>query len=127
MAKPAPPRPVDTRFPVKLPNKPFPLAVYVPATGKVADPGASFYQEQAEIDGGKMDRFVSDGDSGALPMGWYNARTLPLGKLAAQYTLLDHFFHAAYGSSMLNHFFLIGAAAPGVAPRSRGRPDQVGP
>jgi phospholipase C len=112
VAQPPKKRPPDPRFPVKLPNKPFPLAVYVPATGKVADPGASFYQEQAEIDGGKMDRFVSDGNSGSLPMGWYDARTLPLGKLAAQYTVLDHFFHAAYGSSMLNHFFLIGAAAP---------------
>ena len=112
VAKPAPPRPVDTRFPADLPNQPFSLAQYAPATAKVADPGASFYQEQAEIDGGKMDRFVLDGKSGALPLGWYDATQFPLGRLAAQYTLLDHFFHAAYGGSLLNHFFLIGAAAP---------------
>jgi phospholipase C len=112
VAKPAPPRPVDTRFPADLPNQPFSLAQYAPAMAKVADPGASFYQEQAEIDGGKMDRFVLDGKSGALPLGWYDATQLPLGRLAAQYTLLDHFFHAAYGGSLLNHFFLIGAAAP---------------
>ena len=112
VAKPARPRPVDTRFPADLPNQPFSLAKYAPAMAKVADPGASFYQEQAEIDGGKMDRFVLDGKSGALPLGWYDATQLPLGRLAAQYTLLDHFFHAAYGGSLLNHFFLIGAAAP---------------
>ncbi len=112
VAKPAPPLPVDARFPADLPNQPFSLAPYAPATTKVADPGAGFYQEQAEIDGGKMDRFVLDGKSGALPLGWYDATQLPLGRLAAQYTLLDHFFHAAYGGSLLNHFFLIGAAAP---------------
>jgi phospholipase C len=49
---------------------------------------------------------------GALPLGWYDATQLPLGRLAAQYTLLDHFFHAAYGGSLLNHLFLIGAATP---------------
>jgi hypothetical protein len=35
-----------------------------------------------------MDRFVSEGNSGALPTGWYDARLLPLGHLAEQYTLL---------------------------------------
>jgi phospholipase C len=112
VAKPPAARPTDVRFPSDLPNKPFDLAPYVAATGRIADPGASFYQEQAEIDGGKMDRFVLDGKTGALPLGWYDATQLPLGRLAEQYTLLDHFFHAAYGSSMLNHFYLIGAAAP---------------
>ncbi len=112
VAKVAPPLAVDTRFPADLPNRPFSVAPYAPATAKVADPGAGFYQEQAEIDGGKMDHFVLNGKSGALPLGWYDATQLPLGLLAAQYTLADHFFHAAYGGSLLNHFFLIGAAAP---------------
>jgi phospholipase C len=79
---------------------------------RTADPGARFYQEQVQIDKGKMDRFVSAGNSGGLPLGFYNADTLPLGQIASQFTLADHFFHAAYGVSLLNHFWLIGAATP---------------
>jgi phospholipase C len=112
IAKPPAVRPPDPRFPARLPNAPFPLFRYAPPQAKIADPGVHFYQEQAEIDGGKMDRFVAIGKSGALPLGYYDARTLPLGRLAAKYTLLDHFFHAAYGVSLLNHFWLIGAATP---------------
>src|SRR4029077_11175481 len=37
---------------------------------------------------------------------------LPLGQLAKQYTLDDSFFHAAFGSSMLNHFWLVSGATP---------------
>jgi phospholipase C len=112
IAKPPAVRPPDPRFPATLPNTPFGLAGYVPPTGDIADPGATFYKEQTQIDGGRMDRFVSAGNSGALPLGWYDERQLPLGRLAAKFTLADHFFHAAYGASLLNHFFLIGAAAP---------------
>jgi phospholipase C len=112
IAKPAPVRPPDARFPASLPNAPFPLFRYAPPQATIADPGAHFYQEQAQIDDGRMDRFVAVGKSGALPLGYYDASTLPLGRLAAQYTLLDHFFHAAYGVSLLNHFWLIGAATP---------------
>jgi phospholipase C len=112
IAKPPVARPPDPRFPVNLPNRPFALSPYVPPTGKIADPGASFYQEQAEIDGGKMDRFVLDGKSGALPMGWYDASQLPLGRLAEQYTQLDHFFHAA--SRLPN--WTVSGTAPGRPP-----------
>ena len=112
IAKPAAARHPDARFPAVLANAPFPLFRYVPPQAKIADPGVHFYEEQAEIDGGKMDRFVATGKSGALPLGFYDASTLPLGRLAAQYTLLDHFFHAAYGVSLLNHFWLISAATP---------------
>jgi phospholipase C len=112
IAKKAAVRPPDRRFPTTLPNAPFAISSYVPPVGKIADPGATFYQEQTQIDGGKMDRFVSAGNSGSLPLGWYNAGALPLGQIASKFTLLDHFFHAAYGVSLLNHFFLIGAGAP---------------
>jgi phospholipase C len=106
------PRPPDTRFPGALPNAPFNIATYVPPVGETADPGGNFFSEQTAIDGGKMDRFVSAGNSGGLPMGYYTAAGLPLGQLAARFTLADHFFHAAYGASLLNHFWLIGAATP---------------
>jgi phospholipase C len=112
VAKPAAPRRSDPRFPTKLSNAPFPIFSYVSPLGKTADPGARFYQEQAQIDSGKMDRFVSGGNSGALPLGYYNADSLPLGQLAARFTLADHLFHAAYGVSLLNHFWLISAATP---------------
>jgi phospholipase C len=112
VAKPAAIRPPDRRFPAGLPNAPFPIFNYVSPLGKTADPGARFYQEQVQIDGGKMDRFISAGNSGGLPLGYYNASSLPLGQLAAKFTLADHFFHAAYGVSLLNHFWLIGAATP---------------
>ena len=45
-------------------------------------------------------------------MGSYDATRLPLGALAKRFTLADEFFHAAFGSSMLNHFWLISAATP---------------
>ena len=112
IAKPSAARPVDRRFPAHLANAPFPISSYVSPVAKTADPGARFYQEQNQIDGGRLDRFVSTGNSGGLPLGYYDATTLPLGRLAAKFTLADHFFHAAYGVSLLNHFWLIGAATP---------------
>ena len=45
-------------------------------------------------------------------MSRYDATSLPEGALAHQFTLCDHFFHAAFGSSFLNHQFLIAAQAP---------------
>jgi phospholipase C len=106
------PRPVDARFPANLPNAPFDLTPFADQAAKIGDPGGNFYSEQKAIDGGRMDRFVSAGNSGGLPLGYYDAAQLPLGRLAEQYTLADHFFHAAYGVSLLNHFWLIGAATP---------------
>ena len=111
-AVPKPSKPADPRFPAVLPNGPFNLETYVPPTNTIGDLGDGFYQEQAEIDGGRMDKFVAYGGVGALPMGYYDATPLPLGQLAKQYTLDDNFFHAAFGTSMLNHFWLISGATP---------------
>jgi phospholipase C len=107
-----PGHPPDQRFPSDLPNAPFDIARYVPPAGTTGDLLGRFYQEQQQIDGGKMDRFVAVTDAGGLPMGYYDATQLPLGELAAQYTLADHFFHAAYGGSMLNHFWLVCGCTP---------------
>jgi phospholipase C len=74
-----------------------------------------FYQEQAQIDEGKMDRFVAFSGAGALPMGYYDGKTLPLFQLAREYTLADRFFHAAFGGGFLNHFWLICACTPRFA------------
>lgn len=107
-----PVKPADPRFPTTLANSPFNLETYVPPTNTIGDLGDGFYQEQMAIDGGKMDKFVATGGVGALPIGYYDATPLPLGQLARRYTLDDNFFHAAFGTSMLNHLWLISGATP---------------
>ena len=79
-----------------------------------------FYQEQEQINGGRMDRFVAVSDVGALPMGYFDGGSLLLYSLASEYTLADRFFHAAFGGGFLNHMWLICACTPRYddAPRS---------
>jgi phospholipase C len=106
------PAAADSRFPANLPVGPFDIGKYVPADQKTGDPGARFYQEQDQIDGGKMDRFASVSDAAGLVMSYYDATNMPVGKLAQQFTLMDNFFHAAFGGSFLNHQFLVCACVP---------------
>jgi len=40
-----------------------------------------FYQEQEQIDDGRMDKFVAVSGAGALPMGYFNGSSLMLYKL----------------------------------------------
>ncbi|GIW11843.1 MAG: acid phosphatase [Dehalococcoidia bacterium] len=102
----------DPRFPADLPLQPFNLADYVPPSERTGDLVHRFYQEQYQINGGRMNKFVAWTDGGGLVMSYYDARTLPEGQLAQQYTLADNFFHAAFGGSFLNHQFLICACVP---------------
>jgi phospholipase C len=106
-----PPGP-DPRFPAGMPVQPYDLGKYVSPADKIGDLLQRFYQEQMQIDGGKMDKYVSVSDNGGLTMGYYNAAGLPVGELAGQFTLADNFFHAAFGGSMLNHFWMISGASP---------------
>jgi LPXTG-motif cell wall-anchored protein len=115
------PQPIDTnkrpaapdpRFPANLPVQPFDIGKYVSPDQKHGDLIHRFYQEQYQIDGGKMDKFVTWSDNGGLTMGYFDAAQMPEGRLAQQYTLADNFFHAAYGGSFLNHFWLICACTP---------------
>ncbi len=71
-----------------------------------------YYQEQMQIDGGKMDKFAQISDAQGLSMGYWDGTKLPLWKYAQQYVLADHFFHAAFGGSFLNHFWLVCACTP---------------
>ncbi len=103
---------IDERFPDDLPNLPFVGNKYAGLSQKSDNPVHRFYQEQMQIDGGKMDRFVLAGDSGALPMMYYDAAALPLWQYAKRYIIADQFFHAAYGGSFLNHFWLVCACTP---------------
>jgi phospholipase C len=112
MVKKLPKGATDSRFPADLPNEPFDLGHFVRPEDRTGDLIHRFYHEQLQIDGGKMDRFVAWTDAAGLTMSYYDASDLPEGKLAKQYTLCDHFFHAAFGGSFLNHFWLIAAASP---------------
>jgi len=51
-------------------------------------------------------------DAGGLVMGYYGSATQKLAGLARKFVLLDHFHHATFGSSFLNHIFMVCACAP---------------
>ncbi len=92
-------------------NAPFLLTGALAGPEKI-DPVHQFYIEQEQIDGGLMDRFVEASNAGGLVMGYRDARASRQWRLAGEFTLADHFFHPAFGGSMLNHFFLVCACAP---------------
>ncbi|MEA3184576.1 MAG: hypothetical protein QOJ74_1053 [Ilumatobacteraceae bacterium] len=130
--------PVDSAFT----NTPFDIGAYIaptdntcPAKGVFAaagvlknSPGAlpggctrdlvhRYYQEQYQIDGGKMDRYTTGSDAIGLTQGYYNTKTLPIykylhGDHAPRYAIADNFFQAAFGGSFLNHQWLVAAATP---------------
>jgi phospholipase C len=108
----ATPPQADSRFPTDLPNRPFPIDKYMSPEMKTPDLVHRYYQEQAQIDGGKMDKFVAYTNAGGLVMGYQDGSKLALWSYARQYTLADHFFHAAIGGSFLNHFWTICACTP---------------
>ncbi len=109
------PAQIDTRFPSNL-NTLLPYNLVTKAnlqtSDKTGDIVHRFWHEQAQINHGKMNRFVTWSDNPGLVMSYFDATNLPEGKLAQKYTMDDNFFHAAFGGSFLNHQFLIAAAAP---------------
>ncbi|MGH8072024.1 MAG: acid phosphatase [Candidatus Entotheonellia bacterium] len=106
----------DPRIPADLPVRPFNLMRYVPPDQITDNIVHLFYQQQYQINGGRMDKFVAwndaGGDHGGLAMSHYDVTDMPLGQLARQYTLCDNFFHSAFGGSWLNHMWLISARTP---------------
>lgn len=119
--------PPNDYFPDGLPNSPFPITDCFPAkicpayNDPVPDPLHRFYQTQQQINGGKMDKFVQYTNVGALVMGYYEAKDKPLWQYAKKYTLADNFFTAAFGGSLLNHFWLV----CGCTPHYKNAPDSV--
>lgn len=121
---------VDPVFKKGIPNGPWDVASMV-APGAWGGNGAynaaddvtgdlvhRFYEEQRQINNGKMNLFVAathaGPDAGGLVMSYYaNASTLMphLWSYAQNYALLDNFFHGAFGGSFLNHAFLVCACA----------------
>ena len=102
---------VDPRFPANLPNKPFDMARYVGMSDKTGDLIHAFYQEQMQIDGGRMDRYAVVSNAAGLVMGTYDTSKTFLWKAARQFTLGDAMFHSAFGGSFLNHAFLVCSCA----------------
>ncbi len=100
-----------------FPNAPFPLEPYLNLNSVTkTDLTHRYYHERMQIDDGKMDNWVSVSNNAAGPqgmvMGYFHTAGLPLAAEASKYTLCDHFFHAAFGGSFLNHIWLIAAATP---------------
>jgi phospholipase C len=105
----------DPAFPRDLPNRPFRIdapPINLPLSTPTRDLVHKFYQNQEQIDGGRNDRFVAAGDTGALVMGYYDGSKLPMWRWAQEYTLADNFFMGAFGDSFLNHQWLICACTP---------------
>ena len=100
-----------------IPNQPFDLTTYFQESAFTNDLLHRFYQEQYQINGGLMNQYVLYNDESAgQSMGYWPTATLPVPQWmqshASVVTLCDHFFHAAFGGSFLNHFWLIAAQTP---------------
>jgi len=106
------PQAADAHLPANLPNAPFAIEDFIPSNLPTRDLVHRFYQEQAQINGGLMNRFVVVSDALGLTMGHYHTAALPLAAEARNYTLADHFFHGAFGGSYFNHMYLVSATAP---------------
>jgi acid phosphatase len=143
----SPPQPGDctdvstgTAFTTHFPNQPFGIDALIPATATTCPPPGvfaangvtpaagvaggctrdivhRFYQEQFQLDNGKMDRYVLGSDATGLAMGYYDTKALPIYTYLhaaghPRYAIADNFFQAAFGGSFLNHQWLVAAATP---------------
>jgi phospholipase C len=64
------PQAAGTPFPNDLPNAPFDITRYVPADQPTRDLVHRYYQERAQIDGGRMDKYALVSDAKGLVMGY---------------------------------------------------------
>jgi phospholipase C len=97
---------------IDFPNAPFDLQPFIPWTKVTSDLIHRFYQEQQQINGGKMNGFAAWSDVGGFVMSYYDIRNTRMGKLAQQYTICDHFFHSCYGGSTCGVLWLFSAQMP---------------
>ena len=102
----------DPDFPAGLPAQPYDAMTYIQPSTLTGDLVHRFYQEQGQIDRGRMDGFVTWSDNPGLVFSYFDGSQLPEGMLAKQYTLADNFYHSAFGGSFLNHQWLICACTP---------------
>ena len=106
------PQTSNSGVPATLPNAPFAIEQFIPAGTPTIDLVHSFYQQQQQINGGKMDKFVAISNAKGFTMGYYHTAGLPLAVEAKNYTLLDRVHHSAFGGSFVNHIYLVAAAPP---------------
>ena len=66
--------PCDSHFA----NQPFNIDDFVPANQKTRDLVHRSYEEQVQIDGGKMDKFVAVSDANGLAIGVGETTNVPL-------------------------------------------------
>lgn len=132
--------PAGVTFDSHFRNRPFPIDAYIaptdttcPPPGVFAPNGVAkgsglpggctrdlvhrFYNEQYQIDGGRMDRYTTGSDAAGLTQGYYDTRQLPVynyltGPQAPKSVVLDDFFQSAFGGSFLNHQWLVTARTP---------------
>ncbi|MET0591725.1 MAG: alkaline phosphatase family protein [Polyangiaceae bacterium] len=106
----------EALIPPDLPNAPFDITRFKALHETTGDLAHAFFAEQRQIAGGRMNRYVEQNFTVGLALGYYPTEELPLARLMRsvpkQVTVLDHFFHAAYGGSFLNHIWLVAAATP---------------
>ncbi len=89
------------------PVGPYDANAYVKPAQLTGDLVHKFYQEFGQVDGGSMDGFMTWSDNPGLVFSRFDATEMPEGRLAAEYTLGDNGFHSAFGSSFMNHIFLV--------------------
>ncbi len=113
----------DPRFPGDLPNRPFLFNQFVPPTELTANQIHSFYRNQYQINGGKMDQFVAWTDAGGMVMGYWDLSGLPLYKLAQEYTIAGR-PHARF---QFNHqpFVFFAAYGDGTAAKREHLKDET--
>ena len=92
-----PPVPGSTAFPTNLPNNYFNIDQYVPNDMMTPDVLHRYYQEQMQIDGGKMDKYALYNNSGGLSQGYYKTSMLPLLSIVQQYTFVIIFITVHLG------------------------------
>ena len=119
-------------FPDILPNRPFQIdapPINLPLSVKTRDLVHNFYQQQEQIDGGKMDRYAAVSDAGGLTMGYYDGSKMAMWQWARDYTLADNFFMSGFGGSYFNHIRLICACQavfPDAPANMRAQVDERG-
>src|SRR5215831_10771521 len=71
-----------------------------------------FFNNQMQINGGKLDSYAAFSDAGGQVMGYYDGSAMAMWGVAQEFVLADNFFQGAFGGSYLNHQYLICACSP---------------
>lgn len=104
---------IDDRFPEKLNNSWINVTQYVPNANKTRDLVHRFYTHQAQINGGKNDKFYAYTDAAALVMSYVGTYAdLPFQQMAAENVLCTRYFQGHFGGSFLSHYWIVANQAP---------------